>query len=365
MHPSSVNEVPRFSVVLLAHTIDVAAGFVARAGPVLPIATLARATGLSPREIEDRLRERGCGHRVDAAIARAIVAESSAAPSHVGSPLELRALRPARSAAHADGIVLPLWTCARVGRGARHGLACQFGAHASAIERAADDALDRALARDPFVVRLFARGEPLRVASARALMQASEESVGPCGVVRVPVIDLLPERFTHDELVSALALCASRVARFAPHREAPDERACRVLAWMLEAQGVIRIAGAGGLRFECDALRAWLERDAGVRWRRPWSVYRLRRAGVRRGDLLDALPRSPLRWRDAGLVDEAISRAIGSGAGARTAEPPAGSDALAALGLAIDRAEARASSRDARRLAAIEACAARLAAHIG
>ncbi len=369
---SKVNQGPRLSVVLIGHALDARAGFDMHAGPVIDVARLSRAMGMAAREIAERLlrlqRAQAQGTLPDTAfetaIARAALAESRAALAIdlVGAavhPLRAHALR---CDARGGEALIPLWAFGRLAPCPACGGSDASATVAPAILRAADEALDSALARDPLVVRLFARGEPLRAAAARALSECAARCGDAGAAGGVAATSLLPDRFTDDALSSALGICARRVARLAPHRAAPSEADCRALAGALRAAGAVAARGGGLLGFDADGLRAWLERDAGARWRRPWSVYRLRRAGAPCAARAEHAPRPSLRWRDADRIDEAIARAVGSGA--RAPEACACGDALAALGLAIDRAEARAATRDARRLAAVEACAARLAARL-
>lgn len=365
---SKVKQGSRISVVLVAHALDAHGGFVTRTGPLLGVARLARATGIPARALAERLLRAQPSHALDAVVAGAALAESRGQLGVRIAASDLRALRPqgSRCTAHREEIVLPLWASG-------HESAARSPAHSTraaeaspapsrSIVRAADAALDRALVRDPLVVRLFAHGEPLRAASARALVESAARPCHAGDGPRLAVTALLPDAFTEGALASALLRCAQRVAHLAPHRAAPDEGACSALAAELLAARAVVGHGGGLLGFEGDALRGWLERHAGARWRRPWSVYLLRRAGARRVVSAGAAERRSLRWRDADLVDEAISRAIGSGA--RAPEIAACTDALAALGFAIERAEVRASARDSARLATIEACAARLAARL-
>ena len=365
---SKVKQSSRISVVLIVHALDAHGGFVTRIGPVIGVARLARATGVPAHAIAERLLRAQPSHGLDGVVAGAALAESRALFGARVAASDIRALRPQIShcTSHRGEIVLPLWACAHASPTylPAHSMRAAEPPHAllQSIVRATDRALDRALVRDPLVVRLFARGEPLRAAAARAL---AESAAWPCHAgdgPRLAVTALLPDAFTESGLASALRRCAQRVAHLAPHREPPDEGACSALVAELLAARAVVGHGGGLLRFDGDALRGWLEGHAGARWRRPWSVYRLRRAWARRvASVCTAEPRS-LRWRDADLVDAAISRAIGSAA--RAPEISVCADALAALGFAIDRAEVRASARDAVRLATIEACAARLAARL-
>ena len=366
----------RISVVLVVHALDARGGFVTRMGPVIGVARLARATGVPAHAIAERLLRAQPSPWLDGVVAGAALAESRALFDARIAASDLRALRPliSRCTSRRGAIVLPLWACGHESSACSpacspahlpaHSTRAAEAPHAlsPSIVRAADAALERALLRDPLVVRLFAGGEPLRAAAARAL---AESAAWPCHAgdgPRLAVAARLPDAFTERALVFALRLCAQRVAHLAPHRDAPDEAACSALAAELLAARAVVGHGGGLLRFDGDALRGWLEGHAGARWRRPWSVYRLRRAWARRvASVCTAEPRS-LRWRDADLVDAAISRAIGSAA--RAPEIAVCADALAALGFAIDRAEVRASARDAVRLATIEACAARLAARL-
>jgi len=369
---SKVKQSSRISVVLIVHALDAHGGFLTRMGPVIGVARLARATGIPARTLADRLLRAQPSHALDAVVAGAALAESRARLGVRVAASDMRALRPqgSRCTSHREEIVLPLWACGQEGSACSQAHSPAHSTHAAeaphapspSIMRAADAALDRALACDPLVVRLFARGEPLRAAAARALVESAARPGHAGDGPRLATTALLPDRFTEDALAFALLRCAQRVAHLAPHRDAPDEGACSALAAELLAARAVVGHGGGLLRFEGDALRAWLERNAGARWRRPWSVYRLRRAGSRRVASAGAAEPHSLRWRDADLVDEAISRAIGSAA--RAPEIAVRADALAALGFAIDRAEVRASARDAMRLATIEACAARLAARL-
>ena len=369
---SKVKQSSRISVVLIVHALDARGGFVTRMGPVIGVARLARATGVPAHAIAERLLRAQPSPWLDGVVAGAALAESRALFDARIAASDLRALRPqiSRCTSRRGAIVLPLWACGHESSACSpahmpaHLTQAAEAPHAlsPSIVRAADAALERALVRDPLVVRLFAGGEPLRAAAARAL---AEQAAWPCHASdgpRLAVAALLPDAFTERALVFALRLCAQRVAHLAPHRDAPDEAACSALAAELLAARAVVGHGGGLLRFEGDALRAWLEGHAGARWRRPWSVYRLRRAGARRVVSARAAEPQSLRWRDADLVDEAISRAIGSAA--RAPEIAVCADALAALGFAIERAEVRASARDAMRLATIEACAARLAARL-
>ncbi|MBI1302707.1 MAG: hypothetical protein GC172_02825 [Phycisphaera sp.] len=364
---SKVNHSPRLSVVLVAHALDARAGFDMHAGPVIDVALLSRATGMAAREIagcllhlqrmpHDMSHDRAHDMAPEAAIARAVLAESRAA-----LPIDIAdsAVRALRFDARGGEALLALWAFGRLASCRSRGDSDASATVAPAILRAAHEALDSALASDPLVVRLFAQGEPLRAASARALAQCAARRGDAGAAAGVAVTALLPDLFTDDALSSALSRCAGRVARLAPHRAAPSDAECRALADALRGAGVVIARGGGLLRFDADGLRAWLERDAGARWRRPWSVYRLRCACAPRAARAEPAPRPSLRWRDADRIDEAIARAIGSAA--QAPEASACEDALAALALAIDRAEARAAGRDRRRLAAIEACAERLA----
>jgi len=362
---SKVKQVSRLSIVLVAHALDAHGGFVTRTGPLIGVARLARATGVAARELAERLLRTQPSHGPDAAIAHAALAESRGLLGARIVASDLRALRPwmARCAAHRGEIVLPLWACAEASQ--THAPTHAPHALSPSIMRAADEAFDRALLADPLVVRLFARGEPLRAAAARALAESAARPGHAGDGPRLAATALLPDAFAEKALVAALFRCARRVAHLAPHRAAPDDGACAALAAELRAVRAVVGHGGGLLRFDGDALRAWLERHAGARWNRPWSVSRLRRAGARLAAGVDDAPRLSLRWRDADAVGEAIARAIGSGlcAGeaARRAEGAA-LRTLSNLGRAIDRAAARADARDPARLAAIERCATRLAA---